>query len=470
MAQLRLRDIPHHPPPLWRDLRVLQLAGQFVFALVVVYVALQATSNILANLPGRAPDFRFWEPSNFFQQPARFEISEGPAFSSTESFGRAFVVGIVNTLRAVAVGLVLATLLGIVTGVARLSQNWLVRNLARVYVEIFQNTPLLVQLIFIYQGVYLTLPLIDDALALPGSGFQEAMLRWALVGAAAVIGVGALWYGRQLALARRGLSSQPGSVVRRQVIVALGVIALAALIALILPENAAYLSRRGLVIPAFFTTETFSTWLLFIGLAVLAAVLVWRAVRSGWRTISAVSVFLVVVAVGWTLVGAAPLRVDLPAPQIANLSDGRQVIRRINGGEALTPEYAALVTGLVLYTAAFIGEIVRAGIQAVPYGQIESARALGLTHVQTLQLVILPQALRIIVPPLGNQYLNLTKNSSLATAIGFLDMFAISKRIMHQSGQDVAMMVAVMLAYLTASLSISAVLNWLNSRLRLKER
>jgi general L-amino acid transport system permease protein len=128
------------------------------------------------------------------------------------------------------------------------------------------------------------------------------------------------------------------------------------------------------------------------------------------------------------------------------------------------------MTGLTLYTAAFIGEIVRAGIQAISYGQIEAASAVGLNRSQTLQLIILPQALRIIIPPLGNQYLNLTKNSSLATAIGFLDVFAITKTIIHQSGQDVVMIIAVMITYLASSLIISAGMNWLNGRMRLKER
>ena len=173
---------------------------------------------------------------------------------------------------------------------------------------------------------------------------------------------------------------------------------------------------------------------------------------------------------GWVIAGAAPLSADIPTAQIATLSDGREVVRRIDGGETISPEYAALVVGLILYTAAFIGEIVRAGIQAVSYGQLEASYALGLSKSETLRRIVLPQALRVIIPPLGNQYLNLTKNSSLATAIGFMDVFAVSKTIIHQAGQGVVMIISVMLTYLIASLTISLAMNWLNGRMRLKER
>jgi general L-amino acid transport system permease protein len=146
------------------------------------------------------------------------------------------------------------------------------------------------------------------------------------------------------------------------------------------------------------------------------------------------------------------------------------VVNRINGGETLTPEYSALMFGLVIYTAAFIAEVVRAGIQAVPYGQIEAARAQGFGYFQTLRLIVLPQALRIIIPPLGNQYLNLTKNSSLAIAIGFPDLFNVSNTIANQSGQSVTMLLIIMVSYLTMSLTISAGTNFINRRMQIKER
>ncbi len=478
---LSRRDVVQHQrPPLWRDIRILQLAGQFIFALIVVVVAWQLINNVLNALAilGQAPDFRFWMPENFFQGPARFSFTEGPGLTSTDTFGRAFAVGIINTLRAVVVGILLSTLLGIVIGVARLSRNWLVRSIAGVYVEIFQNTPLLVQLIFIYRGVFLTLPQIQDAVTFPGSDFRDALLRLVLYVGATVIGVGALWYLRSLLQVQQKHSDTDGSSIRGRIITTLIVIGIVAIILFALPDSIIYLSSRGLVIPAILPTATSATWLAFVGLAVLAASFIWyvrselerRTGQPSKRTQYAVLTFLVVTLIGWLVIGEAPFVFDIPIPQIAELSDGRQVIRRINGGETISPEYAALMTGLTLYTAAFIGEIVRAGIQAISYGQIEAASAVGLNRTQTLQLIILPQALRIIIPPLGNQYLNLTKNSSLATAIGFLDVFAVTKTIIHQSGQDVVMIIAVMITYLIASLTISAGMNWLNGRMRLKER
>jgi general L-amino acid transport system permease protein len=264
-------------------------------------------------------------------------------------------------------------------------------------------------------------------------------------------------------------------MIRARVTAALVVITIVAVILFVLPENAIYLSSRGLVIPAFVPTDSFPVWLAFVGLGGLAAAFAWYVQSRRERHIEisahpgryATVIFLLFVVIGWVVIGDAPFVFDMPVPQIAVDGTGTEIIRRITGGETISPEYAAIVTGLALYTAAFISEIVRAGIQAVPHGQTEAALAVGLTKPQTLRMIILPQALRVIIPPLGNQYLNLTKNSSLATAIAFADLFAISKIVMHQSGQEVVMIVSVMLTYLAASLSISAVMNWVNRRMSL---
>ncbi len=174
----------------------------------------------------------------------------------------------------------------------------------------------------------------------------------------------------------------------------------------------------------------------------------------------AVATFLLVAVVGWLILPEPPLSLDVPFVKGLNLS----------GGKIMSPEFMALTSGLVLYTAAFIGEVVRAGIQSVSRGQVEAARALGLNGFQTLRLVVFPQAMRVIVPPLTSQYLNLTKNSSLAIAVGYSDLFYVSNTIINQSGRAVEMIALVMATYLSLSLITSIFMNWYNQRIRLVER
>ena len=583
MVQNDLKTIRHQTPPLWRDIRVLQMVGQFIFTLVVLIVAWELVNNMLDALEvlGQKPDFRVWQDDSFFQEPARFSFNEGPGIGPNDTFGQAFIVGIVNALRAVVIGIILSTLMGIFIGVGRLSNNFLVRTISSAYVEFFQNTPLLVQLIFIYRGMTLLLPQIEDVVSFPDSSFNNALMSivlflftlWVLqslwntyrdrikidqrlllsIGRALIFGFLA-WYLAWIILALVGgvlpdsLLGIIGSTIlvpnlivtaiipdhtaltsiqeinmsiiwallfvffviqfgiiwvfiriwsEMKIALALVVVALI-FIKAFLPTNMFFLSNRGFVIPAFHPTGTFSVWLAFIGLAIMVAVFVRysrsererRTGRPSNPVIYSIGAFFVVMVIGWFVVSNTPISVDIPdggtiqeaitkrtAPFIVDMPElrtavrgGRERIIGINGGETISPEYAALLIGLILYTAAFIGEIVRAGIQAVSHGQLEAAYALGLSKTETLQRIVLPQALRVIIPPLGNQYLNLTKNSSLATAIGFMDVFAVTKTIIHQSGQDVVMVISVMLAYLVASLSIAAVMNWLNGRMRLKER
>jgi His/Glu/Gln/Arg/opine family amino acid ABC transporter permease subunit len=480
MTQSDARLIRHQAPPLWRDIRVLQLVGQFIFALIVILVIRQLVFNVLDSLDTLErppPNLQFWDADHFFQNPARFSIHEGIKTESTDPVYLAFWSGIWNTLRAVVLGIILATILGIFIGVGRLSNNFLVRNIAIIYIEIFRNTPLLVQLIFIYQGVFLALPLIQDVVTFPNENLKDGLFQLTLIAGAVVLAVGVITYLRGLLRARGG-GEGPNLAIRGRVIVSLVAIGIAGLILFVLPTDMIYLSIRGLVIPAFNPTDTFPIWMAFVGLAILSGAFLWyvrsererRTGLPGKPWIYATVAFFVIVIFGWIAVNGAPISVDMPEPYIATRSGGRQVLTRIEGGENISPEYAALLVGLVLYTAAFIGEIVRAGIQAVSYGQLEAAYAVGLTKGETLRRIVLPQALRVIIPPLGNQYLNLTKNSSLATAIGFMDVFAVTKTLIHQTGRDVTMIIAVMITYLFASLTISAGMNWLNGRMRLKER
>ena len=271
---------------------------------------------------------------------------------------------------------------------------------------------------------------------------------------------------------------------------------------------AVYASLRGFAFPEILVTARFVEWLAFVSLGILLAVGMWvwfgriiettgRVIRREWYATLAILGFAVV---GWLLVGIEPVPENIPVqqdgeivvmplqeasdqnllttddlqqystvPLLLRLPEQNRFGRFIVGSE-VTPEYTALLLALVVYTSAFIAEIVRAGIQAVPHGQIEAARALGLSQAQVLRMVVLPQALRVIIPPMGNQYLNLSKNSSLAIGIGFADIFATSTTIMNQSGQTITGFLIVMLFYLLVSLFISAVMNWVNSRFQLVTR
>jgi len=312
---------------------------------------------------------------------------------------RAFVVGVVNTLRVTVVGIVLATLLGVVAGVARLSSNWLVNKMASVYIESIRNTPLLVQLFVWYFAVIIKLPRVQESVALPGSVF---------------------------------------------------------------------ISNRGLAFPWPVPTDSFASWLLYLIAGAAAAVVLWIVRSRGQRHTGrpAFSVlwtgvaFVALASLGWFLVAGAPLVLDRPSLQGWNYQ----------GGLTLTPEFMSLLVGLVVYSGAFIAEVVRAGILAVPRGQIEAARSVGLDEMQILRLVTFPQALRIIIPSLTSQYLNLAKNSSLAIAIGFPDLFSVAGTIFNVTGRSVQVIVMIMASYLSMSLFTSLLMNVYNRRVQLVER
>jgi general L-amino acid transport system permease protein len=229
-----------------------------------------------------------------------------------------------------------------------------------------------------------------------------------------------------------------------------------------------YLSNRGVAIPWGEPTDTWSLYVSVLIGALIAGAVVglamrWWQNRSGRprpQVVPSLLTMALIALIGWFVLPQPPLALSLP--EIAGFN--------FRGGQVLSPEFMALLIGLVIYTAAFIGEVVRAGIQAVPKGQVEAARALGLNPARTLRLVVFPQALRVIIPPVTNQYLNLTKNSTLAVAIGYPDLFAISGTIINQTGRAVEMIAVVMAVYLMLSLITSLVMNWYNRRVRLVER
>lgn len=382
--------------PFWRDIRVLRVIGQVLFLLIIAAGIWWLLNNLQNNLKAYGLKISF----GFLKNTAGFPISEGLRYDPTDVHGYAFWVGIVNTIRVAVIGIVLATVIGIVVGVARLSSNWLVKKLAGIYVEVIRNIPLLVQLFFWYFAVMLTaLPLVGDSIRLPG-----------LI----------------------------------------------------------YLTRRGVYIPWATATESFSTWMFYVigGLALAIIVYVLRrtqlkrAERPGFPIAWAGMVFILIAFAGWFLTSGNPLALTVP------------VLKKFNftGGLWLSTSFTALLMGLSVYTGAFIAEIVRAGILAVSKGQIEAAKAVGLKRAQVLRLVVMPQALRVIIPPLTSQYLNLTKNSSLAILIGYYDLMNVGTTIFNQTGRAVEMILLIMASYLTMSLLTSLLMNYYNRRMKLVER
>jgi len=564
---------PQPSPPrglllrLLSDQRVLQLLGQVAFVAAALFIiwSLGSTAADQMRARGLVPTFGYLEAR------AGFAISESPEwYSSDSTYGEAFAVGMLNTLRIVVIGLIMATLLGLFVGVFLLSSNWLVSNIARAYVELLRNTPLLVQLFAWYFIVMFSLPRIQQAIVLPGEGVTFITLRLALwlllalalwrylrspaadfarrealrYGFAALVlvtelaawshferdgglfpwGAGLslallLWSGLGLALffvARRRLPPQTpwrpralGLITGQGLALLLFSLGLLPLASLRLEtEPAIFVSIRGLVFPEVLATARFAAWFAYLGLGCLLAGFIWiwlgrRTEETGRPYARGTLVLLALLLpalLGWALVSQAPapahvaverdgevILQPLAEAEAAGLLDTDARLRssaqplllqmptqnrfgRFLTGTELTPEYAALLVALVIYTSAFIAEIVRAGIQAVPHGQLEAGRALGLSQAQLLERVVLPQALRVIIPPLGNQYLNLAKNSSLALGIGFPDTFQVSYTIMNQSGQTITAFLMVMLFYLSMSLTISVVMNALNRRFRLVTR
>jgi len=373
------------------------LALQVAFVAVVGGLAYAAFVNAAQNLAQAnvASGFGFWHNT------AGFDISQTliPYSSSTSTFGRAFWVGLLNTLLVAGIGIVLATVIGFAVGLARLSHNWLVARLAAGYVEAIRNVPLLLQLLFWYNAVLKSLPELHGSVALPGGGL---------------------------------------------------------------------LNNRGLFLPRPEFAASFLPVGISLGVAVVLAI-AWRIyvrrrqVLTGrqlpvlWPAIG----LIVGLPLAFTLITDIPIRFDYP--QMGRFN--------VMGGVEILPEFAALVVALSIYTAAFIAEVVRAGVLAVQQGQTEAAQALGLHASTTLRLVVVPQAMRVIVPPLTNQYLNLIKNSSLAVAIGYPDLVQVfAGSVLNITGQAVEVIAITMAVYLSISLATSMLMNLYGYAMQAEDR
>ncbi|SFZ82484.1 general L-amino acid transport system permease protein [Devosia enhydra] len=366
--------------------------------LVVGVVALfwWLASNAQQNLAAQNKQTGF----AFLDQPAGFGISFSLIpFDRASSYLQVYFVGILNTLLVASIGIVLATMLGFVIGIARLSSNFLIRQFAAIYVETIRNMPLLLQLLFWYFLMLNALPAVRNAITLP-------------------FGIA--------------------------------------------------LHQRGLNLPALVPDDRF----IFLAVAIVVAVIAGLVFRrwslkqienTGRRRPVWLPMLAIIIVPIFLVYFISGTRIAFDFPELRGFN--------FRGGFTAPPELTALVLGLVVYTAAFIAEIVRAGIQSVSHGQTEAASALGLKEGDRLRLVIVPQAMRVIIPPLTSQYLNLTKNSSLGAAIGFPELVNVYVgTALNQSGRAIEIIGMAMLVYLTFSLTTSIVMNWYNSRVALVER
>ena len=379
---------------LWSRQRLSGLLWQIAVVGITIAIVGWLWSNALHNLSVRRISTGF----AFLGREAGMPIADSwIAYSPKDTYVRAFIVGIVNTLRVAVIGIVLATVLGTLIGIARLSSNWLLSRLSAVYVEVLRDIPLLLQLLFWYVLM---------------QGLPAARSAWK-------------------------------------------------------PVEGVYLSNRGLVIPSV-PIEQGNLWV--IGALVLGLIALYELRR---RLIARQMVdgrsrriwpYALVLVVGLPALVSWGLGVSwtIAIPELRGFN--------FVGGLTLAPEYFALITALVTYTAAFIAEIVRSGIQAVDKGQWDAAKALGLRRGFVLRHIVLPQALRVIIPPMTSQYLNLTKNSSLAVAVGYQDIVSIANTTLNQTGQAIEAIALIMLVFLTISLGISLFMNWYNARVTPVER
>jgi general L-amino acid transport system permease protein len=546
--------------PFWRDVRVLAVIGQIIFTAIVLAGVGWIIRNFLQNAGTQGLRIGY----DFLNTTAAFEIKEGLEYEVTDTLGWALWVGMVNTLRVSVIGIILTTILAVIVGIARLSNNWLIAKTALVYIEIVRNVPLLVLLFFLY-AVVLKLPSVQQSIqpfgwpvylnqrgvSMPGLVATSSFPIWlAFVVLGLILGL-VLW---MILSGQEERTGRPANKFTIATVAFLLITGLGWLVTASFSSNQALIAAGSLNIESFedfepiFLARINQNELRELGvgratlneLGSIDGVVRYRAeleeelaaatgldeaelenLEDRLNVLEDAEIALCGVEASPALinatnqlrrqdinvnveqsetmaeggaayaagdcdllvgsqaalaaerailedpqahsvmpVGIAPLILDTPAPAGFN----------IRGGTSMSPEFFALLVGLVLFTGAFAAEIVRAGILAVSRGQSEAARALGLSEGQRLRLIVLPQALRVIIPPMTSQYLNLTKNSSLAVAIAYPDLVSVGNTVMNNSGTEVQIILLFMVSYLIISLTISAFLNWYNKKVALVER
>ncbi|EAZ89858.1 amino acid ABC transporter permease [Crocosphaera chwakensis] len=392
-----MSNINEEKIPFWRDSRIIKIIIQVLIISVIIVGLIIFSNNLINNFRQLGLTFGF----GFIFDPdlnSRFNLGDSPIpYQPTDPYYRAILVGLLNSLRVMITGIILAFFLGVIVGLGRLSDNWLVQKIATIYVEIIRNTPLLLQLFFWYFAVFLKFPKINDPLIV---------------------------------------------------------------------FNTIFLSNQGVYLP--FPLSNLQTLLAILALFLggIMAFLIWRKqtkviIQQG-TTGKAYNISLISILILSILIIFFGLYWQFPNYDTQ--------LQQIQNGLNLSPEFATLLTGLTIYTAAFIAEVVRSGIQSVSKGQWEAAKALGLNSGLAMRLVIFPQALRVMIPPLTSEFLNLAKNSSLAVAIGYNDIYAVSNTISNQTGKSIEMLLIVMATYLIFNLIISSGMNQLNHLVQLKEK
>ena len=506
-----LATTQHQRPPFYRDATVVKWLTQIVVLLLVVFAIWFLAGEAGDNLEARGLENSF--SFDFLGIDPGISLSEG-IDTEPETGGRALWVGMVNTLRLATTGIFAATIIGILVGLARLSNNWVVNKLGTVFVETLRNIPLLVQ-ILLYSAVISAsfgdvelgkgpidgwLIASNKGVSIPRISIADGFYQWMIVRIIGGIVARVVFKQRQRLRDETGADSKPGMYV-------LGVLACFAVIGWVIhpifswvggifggisdaiqeiPEGVlqVVLSLGAIAIAAMWIRRFLDSRRTPAGLAKLTDDDWFRMIFAGFGAAVACFVFLVLWPglSSWLINSTSDLFEVLEnkydgdrdgGPFSFNRPEVIQTGRFPNYGPSgltMSLGFAAVFFGVVFYTAAFIAEIVRGGILAVPKGQTEAAAALGLKRSTALRTVILPQAFRVILPPLGNQYLNLTKNTSLAIAVGMSDLVQVGQTVGNQTGKPLAVFAIWMLFYLACSLTISVVVNFFNVRLRIVER
>ncbi|PRY82593.1 amino acid ABC transporter permease [Alkalibacterium olivapovliticus] len=381
--------------PLWRNKKVVPIILQVAFVAVMGTLIWILIQNTIIGLERIGINFGF----GFLDSRAGFNINEAMIdYSTSDPYGRAILVGIVSTLRVSFFGIILATIIGVLVGIAKMSDNWLLSKVASIYIDVFRNTPLLLQIFILNFAVFLPLPRIQEA-----------------------VGVGPF-----------------------------------------------FLSNRGAVIPWLSVHENTWIWLLLIAGYLIATFFVFKwllnkEVEDGVNThpfISSLVVFLLLNGITFLIFRQGPAYLSIPQHTGAAVS----------GGLSLTTPFLSVLFALTIFTSTYIAEIVRGGVQAVPKGQTEATKALGFRSATAMRLVIFPQAIRIIIPQMTSQYLNLIKNSSLAMAVGFQEIVGVGNTVMNQSGRTLEVIFIMISVYLLFSLTTSLFMNYFNKKFQLVER
>lgn len=462
---------------LLRDERFWQIALQVILVVIVTAVFSYLFGNLSRNMARQGINFGF----GFFKNPASFAVGEDLlGYTAQDSYTKVIQTGIVNSLRLVAAGVITATIVGIAAGVASFSDNWLLHKISRAYVGLVRNVPLLLQLFFWYFAVFLAAPRRENQIVFPGPsnpwlvannnslnmvgpGLPDEVWVGLMLVALSMLLFGLLWRAvnnfreGRFAAGLAGWFSRIGNA-------ALIVVVLVVNYFLLLSDSAEdrLFFKGGLI--ALFTNPA-GLWIVgLVGLAIAMFVL-WRlrlkamldagqdgkVYLIGMVAIAIAAAAIVLFAFDWTL------------PTV--LEGGGAT-----GGLEMSMRYAAALTGLTFYTGAFIAEIVRAGIQSVSRGQWEAARAVGLSNGKAMRLVVFPQSLRVIIPPLNSEFANLAKNSSLAFAVGYPDLYSVANTTFNQTGRPIEVFLVMMATYLVLNLLISLNMNQLNNAVQFKER